>query len=299
MGKYYCLIAGLPDITLEDTKSTYSVTDFKTEIEPLMTGEDKRYLRWFFLKYDNSNLLSYLRKGSVSGFDGRGVFSVDEIKEICELVKIDKKIPRPMYVPAYIPGFIKKYFSRLVEEDEEKDEDETPANNNMLWEDRLSSSYFNEAMKCGNQFLASWFELNLNIGNVLAARNCREYGLDREDFIIGDNELAVNLRRSSTRDFDVEDLPEHLAELFQIAEEKDLFMRERRLDVLRWNWLEDNIACKTFDFVSVMAYLLRLEMIERWLGLGKERGEKAFRSLITDMKRGSAEALENFKENNK
>ena len=204
-----------------------------------------------------------------------------------------------MYVPAYIPGFIKKYFSRLVEEDEEKDEDETPANNNMLWEDRLSSSYFNEAMKCGNQFLASWFELNLNIGNVLAARNCREYGLDREDFIIGDNELAVNLRRSSTRDFDVEDLPEHLAELFQIAEEKDLFMRERRLDVLRWNWLEDNIACKTFDFVSVMAYLLRLEMIERWLGLGKERGEKAFRSLITDMKRGSAEALENFKENNK
>ena len=292
MGKYYCLIAGLPDITLDDTKSTYSVADFKAEIEPAMIGDDRGNLRWFFLKYDNSNILSYLRKDSMVGFDNRGVFSEDDIREICELVKAEKKIPRQMLVPAYFQGFVKTYYSRF-------EDDEAPVDNNILWEDRLSSLYYNEAMKCGHKFLASWFELNLNIGNVLAARNCREHGLEREDFIIGDNDLAVNLRLTSSRDFSIEDFPEYIAELMQIAEDKDLFMRERRLDILRWNWLEDNILYKTFDFVSVMAYLLRLEMIERWLGLGKERGEKAFRSLVTDMKRGSAETLEKFKENNK
>ena len=292
MSKYYCLIAGLPDITLDDTKLTFSVADFKAEIEPAITGNDRGSLRWFFLKYDNSNILSYLRKGSFVQFDDRGVFSADDIKEICELVKEEKKMPRQMLVPAYFPEFIRIYYARFEEE-------EVPANNNILWEDRLSSLYYNEAMKCKDKFLASWFELNLNIGNVLAARNCREYGLEREDFIIGDNELAVNLRHSNARDLSVEDLSEYIAGLMQIAEDKDLFMRERKLDVLRWNWLEDYTLYKTFDFVSVMAYLLRLEMIERWLGLGKERGEKAFRGLITDMKRGSAEALDNFKENNK
>ena len=293
MGKYYCLIAGLPDITLDDTKLAYSVADFKAEIEPVMQKRDRDYLRWFFLKYDNKNLLKHLRKGSMEGFDERGVFSQDDILEICDFVKNEKQIPKKMSVPAYFPLFIQKYYSRF-EEDEE-----TVVNNSILWVDRLSSLYYNEAMKCKNKLLRSWFELNLNIGNILAARNCREYGLEKEDFIIGDNELAVHLRKSGSRDFSVEDLSDYFVELIQIAEDKDLFVREKRLDVLRWNWLDDYIMYKTFDFESVMAYLLRLEMIERWIGLNKERGEKAFRDLVTDMKRGSKEALGKFKENNK
>ena len=29
MGKYYCLIAGLPNITLDDSKIAYSVVEFR------------------------------------------------------------------------------------------------------------------------------------------------------------------------------------------------------------------------------------------------------------------------------
>ena len=60
-----------------------------------------------------------------------------------------------------------------------------------------------------------------------------------------------------------------------------------------------NTLYNTFDFISVVAYVLRLEMIERWIGLNNERGEKAFRSLVTEMKRESKDTLEKFKENNK
>ena len=292
MGKYYCLIAGLPDITLDDTKITYSVADFKEETEPVLSVKDKENMHLFFLKYDNANLLSYLREASFAGFDERGVFSIDDIKEICELVKEERKIPSVLSVPKYFTNFIKSYYTRFEEDDE------VPVYN-TLWEDRLSSLYYNEAMKCKNKFLASWFELNLNIGNILVAQNCREYGLEKEDYIVGDNYIARILRSSHIRDIILGDSLDYITELIQVAEEKDLFTREKRLDALRWGWLEESIFYKTFDFESVMAYLLRLEMIERWVCLSKERGEKTFRDLVAEMKRGSSDALEKFKENNK
>jgi hypothetical protein len=75
--------------------------------------------------------------------------------------------------------------------------------------------------------------------------------------------------------------------------------REKRLDALRWKWLEDETFYKVFDMESIIAYMLRLEMIERWIGLNKMRGKETFRKLVSDMKLESAETLEEFKENNK
>ncbi len=45
-------------------------------------------------------------------------------------------------------------------------------------------------MKCGNKFVADWFELNLNINNVLTAITCRKYGFDKTNYIVGHNEIA-------------------------------------------------------------------------------------------------------------
>jgi len=293
MSKYYCLIAGLPDITLDDTKLTYSVAEFKEELDPILTKRDKMLVRWFFFQYDNANFLSYLKTSSSTGFDARGIFPAEKIKSTCDILKNPKKKSKSpkITVPKYFVEFIKGYYAHLNEEDAPE--------KNILWDDKFSSLYYNEAMSCGNDFLSSWFELNLNIGNVMAAQNCREHGLDRDEYIVGNNEVAKQLRMYGTRDFNTENSLEYIIDLLQIAEEKDLFLRERRLDVLRWNWLEDNILYKTFDIVSVLAYLLRLEMIERWIGLSKIRGEETFRGLVSNMKRGSSESLEKFKENNK
>jgi len=85
----------------------------------------------------------------------------------------------------------------------------------------------------------------------------------------------------------------------QIVEIDDLMMREKRLDMLRWKWLDENTFFKTFDIESVIAYMLRLEMIERWVVLDKAGGEKTFRQLVSAMKQESVDTLEEFKEKNK
>ena len=75
-------------------------------------------------------------------------------------------------------------------------------------------------------------------------------------------------------------------------------MREKKIDLLKWNWLEEHTFFKTFDFESVFAYLLRVEMIERWTALDKAAGEKTFRQMVEAMKKEGAGVLDEFKRNN-
>ncbi|MDR1380600.1 MAG: DUF2764 domain-containing protein [Tannerella sp.] len=291
MSKYYYLISGLPAISLEDTKPGYSVAGFKAEIDPMLTVWDRRAVRWFFLKFDNQNLLAYLRNVPGRVFDERGVFAEDTLAEICGLMKSEDHVPRQASVPAYFEKFIREYYARL--------EDLSAPEHSVLWEDRLSSLYYGEAMKCRQKFMSSWFEMNLNVTNLMTAINCRNHGFDREEFIVGDSGMAEQIRSSNARDFNIGNSFDYLTEVMQIAEEKDLRLRERRIDMLRWNWLDEHTTLKFFDIESVIAYLLRLEMKERWLTLDRVAGEKTFRKLVHTMKSESSEALEKFKENNK
>ena len=57
MSKYYYLISGLPNIALDDSKLAYSVCEFRTEIEDMLSSKDKKLIDFFYLKYDNINLL--------------------------------------------------------------------------------------------------------------------------------------------------------------------------------------------------------------------------------------------------
>lgn len=290
MGKYYYLIAGLPTIALDDSKIAYSVDDFRTEIEDMLSSKDRGLMDLFYLKYENSNLLAFVKQPDVE-LDKRGRISSEDLEAIYTALKDEEKAPKINGVPPYFTEFMKLF---LAEQDRDSGNDKRY----ISWEDRLATLYFDHAMRCGNRFVAEWFELNLNINNLLTAITCRKHGLDKSDFIVGNNEIAEAIRTSNARDFGLGDSVDYLPELQRIAEETDLMAREKRMDLLKWQWLDDNTFFKTFDVESLFAYLLKLEMIERWVNLDRATGEKTFRELVGAMKVGSEKALEEFKRNN-
>ena len=53
--KYYYLVAGLPELTLEDSKLSYTVADFKTEIYGGLSASDQKLIDLFYLKFDNAS----------------------------------------------------------------------------------------------------------------------------------------------------------------------------------------------------------------------------------------------------
>lgn len=290
MGKYYYLVSGLPDISLDDGKLAYTVADFRAEMEATLSAKDQKLIDLFFLKYDNANLLAYLKDPDAS-LDPRGRIAREQFEAVYKALKEEEKLPKDEAIPAYHVTFIQRY---LAEEQSEQKGEKAQ----VSWEDQLAALYYEAAMKAPNPFVAGWFELNLNINNVLTAITCRKYGFDKSLYIVGHNEIAEQIRTSNARDFGLSDAVEYLPELQRIAEETDLYARERKIDLLKWKWLEDQTFFKTFDMERVFAYLLQLEMIERWVDLDKVRGEQTFRELVGAMKKGSDHALEEFKRNN-
>ena len=71
MTNYYCLVAGLPDLSLEDGKLNYTVANLKSEIYSELSEKDRKLIDLFYLKFDNANLLKLLKdKEAATDFEG-------------------------------------------------------------------------------------------------------------------------------------------------------------------------------------------------------------------------------------
>lgn len=267
MSKYYCLIAGLPDLSLEDGKLSYTVATFKTEIYPELSAADRRLVDLFYLRYDNANLLTLLadREASIQPL---GSYSAEQLLDLIAMVKEGEH--RPKGFPSYMIDFTAAYLAGSAEM-------RFPA-------DVLASGYYAYAMGCGNRFVRDWFEFNLNLNNVLAALTARKYKWEVAPYVVGEGEVADAIRTSAARDFGLADRLDCFDQLLRISETDELVEREKRTDLLKWAWMEDATVYDYFTIERLFVFLLRLDLIERWISLDKEKGSTLFRSLIGTLK---------------
>ena len=269
MTNYYCLVTGLPELSLEDGKLSYTVSNFKTEIYQELSKADKKLVDLFYLKFDNRNLLTLLKDKEAPIDASLGNYSADELLSVITSLK-EETAPDKKF-PSYFYEFAKLYL-------------ETPDEERWMLEDKLHGYYYNYAIKCGNAFVSAWFELNLDVNNILAALSARKYKMEVSKVPVGDNFVAEALRSSNARDFGLADDLEYFEQLVRINDTVDLVEREKKIDMLKWNWMEDNTFFNYFTIEKIFVFLMKLEMIERWVSLDKEKGNELFRQLIDQLK---------------
>nr|WP_320058889.1 DUF2764 family protein [uncultured Bacteroides sp.] len=269
MSKYYCLISGLPELTLEDSKLSYTVADFRTELYPDLSTSDKKLIDLFYLKFDNQNVLRLL-KDKDAAIDERGIFSAQELIESISILKDGGEVDSKRF-PSYLSSFILYYFSEINEDQ-------------FLYEDYLSTLYYDFSMNCGNEFVASWFEFNLTVNNILVALTARKYNEDVARYIVGQTDVCEALRTSGARDFGLTGEVDYIDSLMKISELADLVDREKKIDALKWAWMEDAVFFNYFTIERIFVFLLRLEIIERWISMDKDKGKLLFRSMIDSLK---------------
>lgn len=139
------------------------------------------------------------------------------------------------------------------------------------------------------RFVRDWQDFNRDLNNVLTAHICRKHGLDPRKNIIGDNELALQLKRPESqklKDFGLTGTIDSLPEILAVAEIENLMDREKHIDALRFLWLEERTRMIFFSLENVLAYYLMNEMLCRWDILTVEKGEKVFRDIVAEMKSG-------------
>lgn len=268
MSAYYYLVAGLPDISLEDGKLSYTISDFRAESYGDLSAKDQALIDLFYLKYDHADLLSLLKdKDAVT--QGKGNFSSEDLLQLIASVKEGEK-PDAKF-PSYLYDFIAQYLA-------------LPADELYKAENLLASAYYAYAMKSKNPFIASWFEFNLNINNILSAFAARKYKMNVAEVIVGDTDVCEMLRTSNARDFGLSETLDYFEPLQRLVETDDLVEREKKVDQLKWKWLEDASFFHYFTVERLFVFLLQLEMIERWVLLDKEKGSELFRQMIQNLK---------------
>ena len=268
MSAYSYLVAGLPDISLEDGKLSYTISDFRAESYGDLSAKDQALIDLFYLKYDHADLLSLLKdKDAVT--QGKGNFSSEDLLQLIASVKEGEK-PDAKF-PSYLYDFIAQYLA-------------LPADELYKAENLLASAYYAYAMKSKNPFIASWFEFNLNINNILAAFAARKYKMNVAEVIVGDTDVCEMLRTSNARDFGLSETLDYFEPLQRLVETDDLVEREKKVDQLKWKWLEDASFFHYFTIERLFVFLLQLEMIERWVLLDKEKGSELFRQMIQNLK---------------
>lgn len=268
MSTYYCLVAGLPDISLDDGKLSYSVSDFKAELYPDLSAQDRKLIDLFYLKLDNTAILKLLRNKDAV-IEDKGNFSAEELLQLIEAVR-EGDTPDKKY-PSYLVNFVSQYLQLSQDELYRAD-------------DLLAALYYSYGMSSNNAFIASWFEFNLNLNNILAALAARKYKMEVSSVIVGATSICEQLRTSNARDFGLNETLEYFEALQRIADIEELVEREKKVDMLKWKWLEDESFFHYFTIERIFVFLMQLEMIERWISLDKEKGNELFRKMIQDLK---------------
>lgn len=103
-------------------------------------------------------------------------------------------------------------------------------------------------------------------------RSGKRVGMGHTYLYCGQLPIEKKLRASSGNSLgiDEEDITE-LRQIQAILAEKDITRRERMIDQLRWNWLEDVTFDRIFDVEALLAYYLRLCIVERWTSLNEKK----------------------------
>lgn len=276
MANYYCMMAGLPDITLE-SKLDISIPDLREEMDGSLSDGDKKLIFYFFLETDCKNLVKLLKNPDAE-IDTNCNYSMEQYVDlITHAREINFNVHR---YPAFMSEFARNY-------DYNKDTEGWYA------EDEILLDFYEYAKTCPNEMIREWYALNHNINNILTAMIARKNGWNVSDFIKGDNELTEMIRTNNTKDFDLSAEYDYVVDLMKIVDCEDPVEKEKKIDAFKWLWLEEQTFFNVFSIEAVFAYLCKMAMLNRWEKLDVEQGQATFRQIIENL-RGEAKVPDEF-----
>ena len=265
---YFYLVAGLPDIIINQTKSVISSHEFKLELLEQLEPSDYKLAELLYFNYDNENLLNIILKKNKL-FNNLGKYSQEELEE---------QIKEPTYIVDYMKQFILNF----------KAEDTNLSD--LIWENKLQTFFFNFVLQTKNDFLKKWFKFDKDVKNILTAINCHKYNYGIENQLIRANcrnEVFKSLLKETPKLDSLSDEVMYIEKILQTAESDDnLSKKEKAIDMLKWKFLEEFTFFKYFNIEKILAFIITLSIVERWTKHDNKTGEELLKKIINDLQSG-------------
>lgn len=265
---YYALVAGLPDLILDETRLSLTRLAFRNDLRDQLTAGHYKQIETLFYPYDNENLLNLLNESGAE-FNPLGNFSIEELEE---------EIRVPGTLPGYMGRFIEEFKagSRLPD-------GITPANRLTAF---MYDSLLDPEEGIRDGFVRQWLSFDRDLRNVLAALACRSLERSPEEELVGSGFVVDSISRGNSGDFGLgRELP-WIERVLQLYSGRDLLDREKGLDELRWEFSDEATTFEYFTINKVAAFVVKLGIAERWLALDEETGREMFGRIMRDLETG-------------
>lgn len=269
---YYYLVAGLPDLVFDEGKNVVSSDAFTAEALEQLLPKDLQLFGVVRYPFDNANLVALLEKKEQQ-HDTRGTISAEELS---------LTLKNPDVLPEYMQLFLEAHKENRFPQP------------GLTLPDQLNWFFYTWAAHHTNPFIAEWFTFEQNLRNVVAGFNAQK-GLSHLDdqaterekavaaFIVGRDEVAEAVLRSSSPDFGLGTQHPWVEKLLGFSR-GNLTDFEKGIDTLRWDMLNEMTIFSYFQVETILAFFIKLSIVERWQGFDEQQGREHLDRLIEELK---------------
>lgn len=140
-------------------------------------------------------------------------------------------------------------------------------------ETSLNGDFYAKAAASKNRFLREYFDFDGHLRNMKVDYLAKRLGKK------GDSYRVV----LPEADFEEE------GRIRFIFENPDFVVREQQIDELKWEKAEDIARMDYFNMNTILAFLVKAKMVQRWAELDKAKGQEMFQRLVKEIRGTNAE----------
>lgn len=135
-------------------------------------------------------------------------------------------------------------------------------------DENLTREFYEAALKDDNRFLKEYYTFDLNVRNGKARflNKAFERPLDQDTIKLETGEFPEGPK------------------LEEALNAPDLLSRERGLDSLMWDKINEITTFDYFDLEAILGFIARLHIIGRWFALDEKTGREMFRRLVDEVR---------------
>jgi len=257
MANYYFLGTLLPDLRIGEPPEV-GFSELDQLMKDNLTTADYEKTRTLRNLYDISNLRSYWKGEPL---DPTGNFNQVELEEAL--------ITRTM-LPSYVFNFVDKY----------------PTNEERLSHyPELLSNFYKDAISKATGFFKYYLTLEREVRLIMVAFRAKKLGRDiYKELQYEDPEedlIAQILAQKDAAEYEPPEKYEDIKVLFQQYYDDPLELQKALIDY-RFNKIDEKLNIELFSIDRILAYVIEVIMVERWMHMDKQKGLKIVDSMLKE-----------------
>ena len=178
------------------------------------------------------------------------------------------------------------YIDEIVELCSEKDKELIDFLMSGYLDENLNAEFYEKALTHKDRFIRDYFTFDLNVRNAKVKYLNKALGRPADKDVLTFSEDAPEILLDAlSAEF------EEAADLETVLNAGDILSRERGIDDLMWEKIDNLTTFNYFDIDAILGFITKLNIVARWYKLDEQTGREMFKMLVDEV-RGTFKGVE-------